>query len=79
MSTTQTAAATFAGQTVSRYLVADLDDIRHHVSHPDYILNAEGIRIAKNEIGKAFIRQLMAGREFASLRDAAYAYVTEGK
>ena len=79
MSTTQTAAVTFAGQTVSRYLVADLDDIRRIVSLPDYELDAEGARIAKNEIRKAFARQLMGGREFASLRDAAYSYVTEGK
>ena len=79
MSTTQTAAVTFAGQTVSRYLVADLDDIRRAVAFPDYILDAEGARVAKSAIRKAFARQLMGGREFASLRDAAYSYVTEGK
>ena len=74
-----TAAATFAGQTVSRHLVADLDAIRNAMAPADYILNAEGVRIAKNEIRKSFARQLMGGREFASLRDAAYSYVTEGK
>ncbi len=74
-----TAAATFAGQTVSRFLVADLEAIRHQVSMDDYILNAEGARVAKSAIRKAFARQLMGGREFASLRDAAYSYVTEGK
>lgn len=72
-------AVTFAGQTVSRFLVADLDDIRRYVSHPGYVLDAEGVRVAKSAIRMAFARQLMGGREFASLRDAAYSYVTEGK
>ena len=65
MNTTSTAAATaasiFTGP-VSRYLIADLEQIAKLVSYPDYEMNATGRALLVKEVAKSFRRQMMSTR-----------------
>lgn len=71
--------AELGGVTVSRFLVRDLDAIARAIAPADYVMNGQGVALIHNSIRQAFARQLMGGREFAPLREVAYAYVTASK
>ena len=53
---------------VSRYLIADLEQIAELVSYPDYAMNATGRALLTKEVAKSFRRQMMSTRspEFAA-------------
>ena len=63
MTTTQTTtAAGLFDFPVSRYLIADLEQIAKLVSYPDYEMNARGRSVLAAEVAKSFRRQMMPAK-----------------